>query len=91
MRGSSIARYAAARRPSPLRPGAEYVALFLLVLSILGVGLWLVGDRHAARREAQIMCVREIQIEIRRRPILGNVVPAAEPCITLARIRGESR
>ena len=88
MRSTSVSRYAAARRSSPLRPVVEYVALLLLVLLIFGLGLWLVGERHAARREAQIICEREVRLEIHRRPVLRHVVPLADPCLSLARMRG---
>ena len=95
MRGAGIARYAAARRPSPspFIPAVEYflllAAAFLVLTATLLVGVRLVSDRHAARRETQAVCAREIQLEMKRRPHLHNVVLAAEPCRTLARMRGE--
>lgn len=85
----SARAFSAARRVSPFTPPVEAITLLLAVLLILGIGVWLVGERHAARRAVQAGCVREVQVEIRRRPMLRNVVPAADPCLTLARMRGE--
>ena len=72
-------------------PAVEYVGVLIAVLCILVIGLWLFGERYAARREAQAVCAREVKLEVQRRPILGNVVPATDPCSTLARMRGEPR
>ena len=80
---------AAARRPSPFSPAVEIGALIALGVGVLCGGGWLVTARHAARAEVRAVCAREVIAEVRRRPLLRNVVPAAEPCQTLARMRGE--
>ena len=71
--------------------GVEYVGFLLAVLLVLGLGVWLVGERHAARREAQVMCEREVRLEVQRKPLLRGVVQHPDPCLTLARMRGEAR
>ena len=88
MRGAGIARYAAARRPSPFAAVIEYGGLVVLLLIVIGIALWLVNGRHAARAEAQAVCAREVQLEIKRRPHLDNVVRLADHCLSLARMRG---
>ena len=84
-----VSAYAAARRPSPMAPAVEYIVFLLAVLLILGIGVWLVGERHAARREAQLVCAREVRLEVQRKPFLRGVVQHPDPCFTLARMRGE--
>ena len=68
---------------------ADIEAFAALVAQPIGMNTKSIWYPEAEIQQAQGLCAREVRLEVQRRPFLRHVVPLADPCLTLARMRGE--
>lgn len=79
----------AGRRRSPFTPGVNAALIGGALAVLVGSNLWLIAERHAARRVAQAACREQQRAEIQRKPVLVHTVRLADECATVRRMRGE--
>mgnify|MGYP001558906136 FL=1 len=72
------------------RPGVNAILIGVGLAVFIGANVWLITDRHHARRIAQAACAAQARAEVARKPILATTVRLADECLTLRRGRGEA-